>query len=269
MWTPTSRRQHSRAGRRYVSDLSDSEWAILEPLLPPPSPCGRKRKWPMRRIVEAIFYIMRAGCAWDMLPDGFPPFLTVYRWFARLRADGIWERINHCLVMQDRERVGREASPSAAVMDSQSAKTAEAGGPRGYDAGKKVSGRKRHALVDTDGRLIKVHVHPASVQDRDGAGPLLKASRRAFPFIEMVFADSAYAGDRVALATSIKVQIVRKPDDQVGFKVHKRRWVVERFFAWIGRNRRFARDVERLVASVEAFIYAAASVILLRRLARC
>lgn len=269
MWSPTSRRQHSRAVLRYGSDLTDAEWAILEPLLPPPRPCGRKRKWPMRRIVEAIFYVMRAGCAWDMLPEGFPPFLTVYRWFARLRVDGTWERINHCLVMQDRERVGREASPSAAVMDSQSAKTSEAGGPRGYDAGKKVSGRKRHALVDTDGRLIKVHVHRADIQDRDGAGPLLKASRRAFPFIKWVFADSAYAGERVALATSIKVQIVRKPKDQVGFKVHKRRWVVERFFAWIGRNRRFSRDVERLVTSVEAFLYAAACVILLRRLARC
>jgi transposase len=143
MWDPTSRRQHSRAALRYGSDLTDAEWVILEPLLPPPCPCGRKRKWPMRRIVEAILFIMRAGCAWDMLPDGFPPVETVYRWFARFRDDGTWERINHHLVMQDRERVGRAASPTAAVIDSQSAKTAEAGGPRGYDAGKKVKGRKR------------------------------------------------------------------------------------------------------------------------------
>jgi transposase len=223
----------------------------------------------MRRIVEAIFFIMRAGCAWDMLPDGFPPFLTVYRWFARFRDDGTWERINHHLVMQDRERVGRAPSPSAAVIDSQSAKTAEAGGPRGYDAGKKVNGRKRHALVDTDGRLIKLIVHPADIQDRDGGAALLKASRRTFPFVELVFADSAYAGERVANATCITVQIVRKPDDQIGFKVHKRRWVVERFFAWIGRNRRFLRDVERLIASAEAFLYAASSVILPRRMGRC
>ena len=256
MWTSTSRRQHSRAALRYGSDLTDAEWAILEPLLPPPCPCGRKRKWSMRRIVEAILFIMRAGCAWDMLPDGFPPFPTVYRWFARFRDDGTWERINHHLVMQDRERVGREASPSAAVIDSQSAKTAEVGGPRGYGwtakrtNGKKVLGRKRHALVDTDGRLIKLIVHSADVQDRDGGAALLKASRPSFPFVELVFADQAY-------------------DDQIGFKVHKRRWVVERFFAWIGRNRRLLRDVEHLIASAEAFLYAASSVILLRRMARC
>jgi transposase len=269
MWTPTSRRQYSRAALRYGSDLTDAEWAILELLLPAPCSCGRKRKWPMRRIVEAIFYIMRAGCAWDMLPDSFPPFLTVYRWFARFRDDGTWERINHHLLMMDRERSGRQASPSAAIVDSQSAKTAEAGGHRGYDAGKKVKGRKRHALVDTDGRLLKVIVHAADIQDRDGARPLLRASRRRFPFIEVAFADAAYAGERVANATCIKVQIVRKAADQVGFTVHKRRWVVERFFAWLGRNRRFARDVERLIASAEAFIYAAASAVLLRRMTRC
>jgi transposase len=154
-------------------------------------------------------------------------------------------------------------------LDSQSAKTSEAGGPSGYDAGKKVKGRKRHALVDTDGRLIKISVHPADIQDRDGGAALLKASRASFPFVERVFADSAYAGERVANATCITVEIVRKAKDQVGFTVHKRRWVVERFFAWIGRNRRFSRDVERLAASLEAFIYAAACVNLIRRMARC
>lgn len=132
-----------------------------------------------------------------------------------------------------------------------------------------MKGRKRHVLVDTDGRLIKLIVHPADIQDRDGGAALLKASRPSFPFVELVFADSAYAGERVANATCITVQIVHKPDDQIGFKVHKRRWVVERFFAWIGRNRRFLRDVERLIASAEAFLYAAATVILLRRMARC
>jgi putative transposase len=269
MWTPTTRAQHSRAGLRYGSDLTDGEWTILEPFLPPPRRRGRKRKWTMRQIVNAIFYTLRSGCAWEMLPDSFPPPSTVYRWFARFRDDGTWETINHHLLMRDRERVGRDACPTAAIMDSQSVKTTEAGGPRGYDAGKKVLGRKRHAMVDTDGRALKLHAHPASVQDRDGAGPLLKASRPRFPFIERVFADGGYAGPRVAKATRITVEIVRKQAGQVGFAVQPRRWVVERFFAWLGRNRRLAKDFEATVASAEAFLYAASAMLLMRRLGRC
>jgi putative transposase len=268
MWTSTTREQHKRRTSRYQSDLTDEEWLVIEPHLPVASDTGRPRSWPMREIVNGIFYVMRAGCPWRLLPSDLPPWGTIYRWFAAFRDAGRFEKINHLLVMADRERVGREASPTGAVIDSQSVKTTESGGPRGYDAGKKINGRKRHALVDTDGRGLVLEPHPASIQDRDGGGPLLHVSRRSFPFIERVFADSGYAGERVAKATVIAVEIVRKNPDQVGFAVQPRRWVVERFFAWIGRNRRLAKDFEATIASARAFLYAASIMLLVRRIAR-
>ena len=268
MWTIENRCRYDRDHLRYPSDLTDAEWAVLETLLPAPSPVGRPPTWPLREIVNAISYVLRGGIPWRMLPDCFPPHQTVYGWFAAFRDAGIWETLNHQLVILDRERAGREASPSAAVIDSQSVKSSEAGGPRGYDAGKKVNGRKRHAMVDTDGRPLVLQCHAASVQDRDGAVPLLRASRRRFPFVLHAFADAAYAADRVAKATCIAIEIVRKPKDQVGFAVHPRRWVVERCFAWLGRNRRLARDFEATIASATAFLYAASAMLLTRRIAR-
>jgi putative transposase len=268
MWTPTTREQYRRRTPRYQTDVTDEEWRVIEPLLPPAKNTGRPRAWPMREIVNAIFYVLRGGIAWRLLPSDLPPWSTVYRWFARWRDDCVFERINHALVMIDRARVEREANPSAAIIDSQSVKTTEAGGPRGYDAGKKINGRKRHALVDTDGRGLVLEPHPASVQDRDGGGPLLEASRPLFPFIERVFADSGYNHERVTTATNILVEIVKRLPNQVGFTVLPRRWVVERFFAWICRNRRLAKDFEATIESARAFLYAASVMLLVRRIAR-
>ena len=212
--------------------------------------------------------MLRGGIAWRLLPSDLPPKSTVFRWFSWWRDTGLFETINHLLVMADRERVGREASPTAAVLDSQSVKTTESGGPRGYDAGKKVKGRKRQVMVDTDGRGLILEPQPADVQDRDGACVVFAPVATRIP-VHRPLPTAAIPEEAPTQATSIRIEIVKKPPDQVGFAVHPRRWVVGKILRVVSRNRRLWNDPEATLTSARAFLYAASVMLLVRRLGRC
>ena len=223
----------------------------------------------LREIINAIFYLTRTGCQWRLLPHDFPPWWTVYFYFRLWKLLGLWESINADLRGALRVRDRRDVHPSAAVIDSQSVKTTEVGGEHGYDAAKKINGRKRHILVDTLGLLLKIVVHPANIQDRDGAKMLFEKMVGHVPRLARIWADGAYCGKLIEWTHStlgVMLDVVKRSDDISGFKVVPRRWVVERTFGWLGRNRRMSKDYERTTSSSEAFAYASMIRLMLRRL---
>jgi putative transposase len=286
--------------RSYPTDLTDAEWKCLEPHIAAPSKRGRPKTHTTREILNAIFYVLKSGCTWRLLPRDFPPWETIYWWFRRWRIDGTFERLNTALRERLRTKLGRNAHPSAGIVDSQSARTTGVGGEqRGYDGSKQVRGRKRHLLVDTEGLVLKAKVHSAKVPDQDGLRLLLESARTELSRIKHLWLDAGYKGRGKRWAEEVlnlSIEIVRKPQKPVpeevakiwaeewakegrkidwqrlmpsrGFRVLPRRWVVERTFSWLSQNRRMSKDYERLCATAEAFVYVAMIRLMVRRLAR-
>lgn len=258
--------------RRYASDLRDGQWAIIQPLLAlkQVGKVGRPVEIDLREAVNAMFYIAKTGCQWENLPKEFPNHNSVYYHYRKWCRDGTWERINRALRYEVRHQAKRGVHPSAAILDSQSVKTSERGGERGYDAGKKINGRKRHILVDTLGLLLAVTVHSAQIQDRAGAKLVLaKLAPMLCLRLQKIWVDSAYQGDLVGWCydlAQIQLEVVARPATQVGFEVLPKRWIVERTFAWFAHYRRLSKDYEQHILHSEGMVYLASIRMMLNRL---
>ncbi len=272
-WNKDAQKTYKRNGERFETDLTDEEWALIEPLLPSPSQMGRRRKTDVREVFDAIQYMLGTGCQWRAIPKCFPPFTTVQNYYYAWRDNGVFEAMLDVLRGRARGLAGRSEDPTAAAIDSQSVKTTESGGPAGYDAGKKIKGRKRHIAVDVEGSPIVIEVHAADVQDRDGAPAVILGMLEKAPEVTKLWADGGYQGPKLVsklgeLGLGAIVEIVEKPQDIKGFTVLYRRWVVERTFGWMSRCRRLAKDFERSLASSLAWCQLAACRFLMRRVAR-
>lgn len=269
MWKKETRERVGDYGAGQA--LTDQQFSAIKQFIPAPKPGGRRRTTDMRSALDGMFYVTRTGCQWRHLPPPpfFPPWQTVYGYFRLFNSTGVWETIQHSLVMEEREIAGREASPTVGIINSQSVKTTEAGGVRGYDAAKKVKGRKRHIVVDTLGLVLAIVVHAGDIQDRDGAKLVIKELRKLYCWIKVVFADNGY--NSIALAAFCFVHggmaliIVRRAAGMIGFKVLPKRWIVERTFGWLGRCRRLSKDYEKLPEVSAAFLRLAMIRLLLQR----
>jgi putative transposase len=259
--------------KTYPTDLTDAQWGILEPLLPKPKRRGR-RPVERRRILNGLFYLVRAGCAWRLLPKEFGPWETVYGCFRRWRGQGLWALIHEILRTFVRREAGRRTQPTAAILDSQTVRSADHAGTRGYDAGKKTKGRKRHILVDTLGLWLWVCVTPANLSEQGGTRQFLGGALQWFGWLRCLWADQAYAGSAFATwvashrkTGTLRLEVVPRLKDQRGFTVLAKRWIVERTFGWFMKHRRLVRDYETKTEHAEALIHITLIRLRLQRLA--